>query len=360
MSGSSERTRESIGAVVIGATGYVGGEMLRLIASHPHFSLAAAVSESRGGDAVTEVFPHLTGTFDGLTFAKPADWMNRLERGTKLALFSAAPHGASARIVAEALQRAAQRNLDVHVVDCSADFRYADGGRYQEIYGSKHGALQLIDNFSCAVPEHSAESSSEHVGHPGCFATAILLGAVPLVASGLTSGPLFVTAITGSTGSGRSPQEGTHHPERHSNLYAYKPLAHRHAPELEALTEKATGQRAAFHFVPHSGPFSRGIYATLQASLAEGVPPGAVAGAFRKYYEGAAFVRIVDGQPKLKNVVASNYCHIGIGQAEGVVAVMSAIDNLVKGAAGGAVQWMNRLWSLPETSGLLSPATGWT
>lgn len=357
MSGSP--TTESIGAVVIGATGYVGGEMLRLIASHPHFSLAAAVSESRGGDAVTKVFPHLTGTFDGVSFADPRDWAHRLERGTKLALFSAAPHGASAQVVAEALETAAQRNLDVHVVDCSADFRYADGGRYQEIYGSKHQAPQLLNDFSCAVPEHWAGNASEHVGHPGCFATAILLGAVPLVASGLTSGPLFVTAITGSTGSGRAPQAGTHHPERHSNLYAYKPLAHRHAPELEALTEKATGQRAAFHFVPHSGPFARGIYATLQATLAEGARPGAVADAFRNYYEGAPFVCIVDGQPKLKNVVGSNWCHIGVGQTDGAVVVMSAIDNLVKGAAGGAVQWMNRLWSLPETSGLLSPATGW-
>jgi len=354
---------ESISAAVIGATGYVGGEMLRLIASHPHFSLAAAVSESRGGDAVTEVFPHLAGAFDGVSFVNPRDWVHRVERGTKLALFSAAPHGASAHVVAAALETAAERNLDVHVVDCSADFRYADGGHYQEIYGSKHQAPQLLADFTCALPEHMAHMAndpSKHVGHPGCFATAILLGAVPLVASGLTSGPLFVNAITGSTGSGRALQPGTHHPERHSNLYAYKPLAHRHAPELEALTEKATGQRVPFHFVPHSGPFSRGIYATLQATSVEGVTAGAVANAFRNYYEGAPFVHIVDGQPKLKNVVARNFCHIGIAQANGAVVVMSAIDNLVKGAAGGAVQWMNRLWSLPETSGLISPAAGWT
>lgn len=360
MSASPGSTGESIGAVVIGATGYVGGEMLRLIASHPHFTLAAAVSESRGGDGITEVFPHLTGAFDGVSFAKPADWMNRLESGTKLALFSAAPHGASAAVVAEALEAASRRNLDVHVVDCSADFRYADAGRYQEVYGSEHQAPQLLGDFSCAVPEHSAEISSRHIGHPGCFATAILLAAIPLADAGLASGPVFVTAVTGSTGSGRAAQAGTHHPERHSNLYAYKPLSHRHAPELEALTEKATGVRVAFHFVPHSGPFSRGIYATLQAALPEGAPAGAVTDAFRNYYERAPFVRIMDGQPKLKNVVASNYCHIGIVQANGVAVVTSAIDNLVKGAAGGAMQWMNRLWSLPESAGLISPATGWS
>lgn len=355
VNGSSER----IGTVVIGATGYVGGEMLRLVASHPHFSLAAAVSESRGGDGIAEVFPHLSGAFDGILFAKPGEWADRLERGTKLALFSAAPHGASAQVVAEALEAAARRNLSVHVVDCSADFRYADSGAYREVYGSDHAAPQLLGHFSCAVPEHMAENRSEHIGHPGCFPTAILLGAVPLVKGGFTSGPIFVTAVTGSTGSGRAAQPGTHHPERHSNLYAYKALAHRHAPELEALTEGATGHRVAFHFVPHSGPFSRGIYATLQASLAEGTPAGTVSDAFRNYYEGAPFVRIVDGAPKLKNVVGSNYCHIGIAEADGVVVVMSAIDNLVKGAAGGALQWMNRLWSLPETCGLTSTATGW-
>jgi N-acetyl-gamma-glutamyl-phosphate reductase common form len=360
VSASPRSTGDSIGAVVIGAGGYVGGEMLRLIASHPHFALAAAVSESRGGDPITEVFPHLTGTYDGVSFAKPADWMSSLERGTKLALFSAAPHGASAAVVAEALEAASRRNLDVHVVDCSADFRYADAGRYQEVYGSTHQAPQLLQDFSCAVPEHLAKSPSRHVGHPGCFATAILLAAVPLVGAGLASGPVFVTAVTGSTGSGRAVQAGTHHPERHSNLYAYRPLAHRHTPELETLTEKATGRSAAFHFVPHSGPFSRGIYATLQAALPTGAPTGAVADAFHNYYEGAPFVRIIDGQPKLKNVIASNYCHIGIAQANGVAVVTSAIDNLVKGAAGGAVQWMNRLWSLPEDAGLVLPATGWS
>ena len=356
MNGASEH----IAAVVIGATGYVGGELLRLVASHPQFSLAAAVSESRGGDRIADVFPHLAAVVDDVSFAKPGDWTDRLERGTQLALFSAAPHGASAKLVAAALEAAERRSLDVHVVDCSADFRYADTRSYQDVYGDTHGAPQLLDRFSCSVPEHSAAPRSEHVGHPGCFATAILLGAVPLVRAELTSGPVFVTAITGSTGAGRAPQSGTHHPERHSNLYAYKPLAHRHAPEIAALTEQATGQRVAFHFVPHSGPFSRGIYATLQATLSGGRPAGAVSDAFRNYYEGAPFVRIVDGQPKLKSVIGSNYCHIGITEAGGVAVVTAAIDNLVKGAAGGAVQWMNRLWSLPETSGLVFPATGWT
>jgi N-acetyl-gamma-glutamyl-phosphate reductase len=345
----------SISAVVIGATGYVGGEMLRLLAAHPAFALRAAVSEGRAGEQIAVVFPHLAEALAGLAFAKPGAWTDRLERGSNLALFSAAPHGASASVVAEALEAAAKRNLTAHVVDCSADFRYPDAASYQAVYRNAHAAPQLLDQFACALPEHAANIDSGHVGHPGCFATAVLLAVVPLVDSRLAAGPLFVTAVTGSTGSGKTVQAGTHHPERHANLYAYKPLSHRHLPEIERLAELATGQAVSIHFTPHSGPFSRGIYATLQAELAT----GAVRGAFESYYAGAPFVRVVDGAPKLKDVVGSNYCHIGIAEANGAVVVMSAIDNLLKGAAGGAVQWMNRLWSLPETTGLLAPATPW-
>jgi N-acetyl-gamma-glutamyl-phosphate reductase len=352
-------TADDISAVVIGATGYVGGEILRLSAAHPAFSLRAAVSESRAGERIAVAFPHLAEALAGLVFAKPGTWTDRLERGGNLALFSAAPHGASASVVAEALEAAAKRNLTAHVVDCSADFRYPDAASYQTVYGNTHAAPQLLDKFACAVPEHAANIDSTHVGHPGCFATAVLLAAVPLVDSGLAAGPLFVTAVTGSTGSGKTVQTGTHHPERHANLYAYKPLSHRHLPEIERLTELATGQAVAVHFTPHSGPFSRGIYATLQAELASGTAADAVRGAFESYYAGAPFVRVVDGAPKLKDVVGSNYCHIGIAEANGAVVVMSVIDNLLKGAAGGAVQWMNRLWSLPETTGLLAAAMPW-
>jgi N-acetyl-gamma-glutamyl-phosphate reductase common form len=346
-----------INAVVIGATGYVGGELLRLVSAHPRFALAAAVSESRAGEPIGAVFPHLAGACAGTAFAQPRKWTEALDRGSKLALFSAAPHGASAQLVSDALDTAGQRNLDVHVVDCSADFRYADAARYERVYKSAHAAPDLLGHFSCGVPEHLGSIGSEHVGHPGCFTTAILLAIVPL--AGLSTGTLFVTAVTGSTGSGRSAQPGTHHPERHSNLYAYKPLAHRHAPEIERLAELATGTAVSVQFVPQSGPFSRGIYATVQAQLRGDVAAFTVLEAFRDYYADAEFVHVVNGTPRLKDVVASNYCHIGIAAENGTVVVMSAIDNLVKGAAGGAVQWMNRLWSLPESSGLLASATPW-
>ena len=169
-----------------------------------------------------------------------------------------------------------------------------------------------------------------------------------------------MTGITGSTGSGKSPQDGTHHPERHSNLYAYKPLSHRHVPEVERLIEKATTRQITVNFVPQSGPFARGIYVVVQASLTDGASADAIRHEFDRQYADCEFVRVIDGTPRLKDVVASNYAHLGISVRDDSVVVICAIDNLVKGAAGGAIQWMNRLWSLPETSGLLAPAPAWT
>lgn len=349
-----------IPAAVLGATGYVGGELLRLIRAHPTFELAAAVSESRGGEAIGTVFPHLDSAWPDVHFSKPGDWVTTLDQGTDLALFSAAPHGASAALVSGTLEATAARGLRVHVVDSSADFRFADAAAWQQVYGEGHGAAALLDRFYCAVPEHASGTDRAHIGHPGCFATAILLAAVPLVDAGITNTPLFAAGVTGSTGSGRSPQAGTHHPERHSNFYAYKPLTHRHVPEVEALIANACGRGASVRFIPHSGPFARGIHVTLQAGLAEPVKADDLREAFSKYYRGAEFVRVVDGTPRLKDVVASNYCHIGVAVHDDSVVVMSVIDNLVKGAAGGAMQWMNRLWKLPETSGLLAAAPAWT
>jgi N-acetyl-gamma-glutamyl-phosphate reductase common form len=350
----------SISAVVLGSGGYVGGELLRLIAAHPEFELAAAVSESRNGEPIAATFSNLSPQYGARCFVGADNWLELIESGADLAMFSAAPHGASAAMVARALADAKKKELNMHVVDSSADFRYQEQRDYEAVYGSDHGAPALLGRFSCAVPEHMAECVTDHVGHPGCFATATLLAAVPLVASGLVQAELFVAGITGSTGSGRKPQAGTHHPERHSNLYAYKPLAHRHAPEVAALTKAATGQDTTIHFVPHSGPFARGIHVTIQAKTAGDVDVAEVRDVFRQAYARCPFVEVIDATPRIKDVVASNQCRIAVAGDDGSIVVMSAIDNLVKGAAGGAVQWMNRLFGLPETMGLMAPAPGWT
>jgi len=349
-----------IKAVVLGATGYVGGELLRLLADHPQFELCCAVSASRKGTTIAATFPNLAAAYGSQVFISHHNCLDTVDNGSQLALFSAAPHGASASLIATTLNAAAQKNLSVHVVDSSADFRYANQSDYESIYGATHGAPELLSQFHSGVPEHVSGTSSPHVGHPGCFATAVLLAAVPLLQSGLTESELFVTATTGSTGSGSTPQPGTHHPERHSNLYAYKPLAHRHAPEMASLAETASGRKTRVHFVPHSGPFARGIYATVQARTKADLSEQQLLAVFESAYADAPFVEIIAGTPRLKSVVASNMCQIGVAASEGSVAVMSTIDNLVKGAAGGAVQWMNRLWDLPETSGLTAAAPGWT
>ncbi len=350
----------SIPAVVLGGTGYVGGELLRLLASHPVFRVAAAISESRAGDAIGTAFPHLAFAYGKQAFVARGHAFDDIVDGASVALFSAAPHGASAKAVQSALAELTARNCDVHVVDASADFRFATLAGYEAVYGPGHGAPDLLPAFSSGLPEHVDGTPTPHVGSPGCFATTMLLAAVPLLRGTLTDGHLFASAITGSTGSGREAQPGTHHPERHSNLYAYKPLAHRHAPEVVALAERASGRRANLHFVPQSGPFARGIHLTLQARAADGVALADVRAAFEDAYGDAPFVELVDGTPRLKHVVASNRAQIGVALEGGTIAVLCVIDNLVKGAAGGAVQWMNRLWGLPETDGLLAAAPAWT
>ena len=248
----------------------------------------------------------------------------------------------------------------MHVVDSSADFRFARQHDWEAVYKAKHGAPQLLDRFICALPEHADDIHVAHVGHPGCFATASTLATVPLIVSGLTEAEVFISGVTGSTGSGKSPSAGTHHPVRNSNFYAYKPLAHRHAPEVAALAETASGRKTNVHFVPHSGPFARGIHVTLQAKAKKPVTEEQVRKVYEDAYAHAPFVQIVGGTPRLKDVVASNQCHISVATDGDTVVVMAAIDNLVKGAAGGAMQWMNRLWDLPQTSGLNAPAPGWT
>jgi len=228
------------------------------------------------------------------------------------------------------------------------------------VYKHAHGAPARIREFTCAVPEHLSKSPTPHVAHPGCFATATLLACVPLLALGLTDTRLFITGITGSTGSGRKPTDGTHHPHRHSDLYSYGALSHRHVPEIAACAKLATGVEAEFNFVPHSGPFARGIHVTVQASLKNSISTAQALEALQSYYKGCPFVRVAATAPRVKDVASSNYSNLSAVTNGHSIAVMSVLDNLNKGAAGGAIQWMNRLLGFAETTGLTSPAPGWT
>ncbi|MGH8323843.1 MAG: N-acetyl-gamma-glutamyl-phosphate reductase, partial [Steroidobacteraceae bacterium] len=231
---------------------------------------------------------------------------------------------------------------------------------YEAVYKHPHGAPARIAEFTCAVPEHLRKLETPHVAHPGCFATATLLASVPLLALGLVAPALFVSGVTGSTGAGRKPIEGTHHPVRHGDLYSYNALSHRHTPEIAACAHAASGVAADFAFVPHSGPFARGIHVTVQAALKSPLDTHSVLAALRDFYAHSPFIRVTERAPRVKETATSNYAHLSAAADGRTVAVMCVVDNLNKGAAGGAVQWMNRMFDLPESLGLTAPAPGWT
>jgi N-acetyl-gamma-glutamyl-phosphate reductase len=176
---------------------------------------------------------------------------------------------------------------------------------------------------------------------------------------GIVDGEVFAFGLTGSTGSGREPKETTHHPERHSNLFAYQPLVHRHVPEMTELAEKASGVRPEIHFVPHSGPFARGIHTTIQGDLRTPLDAEAIRSELSRFYAGSPLVRVVPGAPRVKDVAGSSYAHLGVAVEGDALAVFSVIDNLLKGASGGGVQWLNRMLGFPESAGLTQPAPGW-
>jgi N-acetyl-gamma-glutamyl-phosphate reductase common form len=349
----------TVPAIVLGGTGYVAGELLRLLAGHPRLELAAVLSDSQSGGGVESAFPHLAGCYPGLAFSGREDLERLVSEHPRVALLCAAPHGAAAPLLDEALIAAGQTGTELKVVDVSADFRFADGAAYEAVYGHPHGAPDRLAEFRCALPEHLAETPAGHVGHPGCFVTATLLAAVPLLKLGLVEPRLSVVAVTGSTGAGRTPTATTHHPARRSNLFAYSPLKHRHEPEMRALAAAASGVEAEIFFTPQSGPFARGIYATVQARLLREMETEEVRQALAGFYAGAPFVDVLADPPRLQDVVGTNRARLSVAASGDHLVVCSAIDNLVKGAAGGAIQWMNRLLGFPETAGLNVPGIGW-
>ncbi len=349
-----------IPTLVLGGTGYVAGELLRLVASHPRLALAAAVSESSPGGRLAVAFPHLEPVYPATTFVDADAAARLVATQPESAVLAAAPHGVSAALIDRLLAAAAAAGTRPRVVDVSADFRFADPAAYAAVYGRAHGAPARLAEFSCAVPEHLVSLATRHVAHPGCFATAMLLSIVPLLELGLVEPLFYVSAVTGSTGSGRTPVEGTHHPRRHSDLYAYGVLAHRHAPEVVAIARALTGRTVELNFVPHSGPFARGIHATTQARLLRPLTAEDVRAALAGFYAGQPFVRVQDEAPRLKDVVGSNYALLSASTNGATVAIMSVVDNLTKGAAGGAVQWLNRMYGWPQATGLAAPASGWT
>lgn len=345
--------------LILGGSGYVAGEMLRLVAQHPELALGGAISTSQAGEPIAATFGHLAGVYPDERFVSLEAVLERLGDAEHWVLLSAAPHGASAGIIAQVLDAADAAGVRVTAVDSSADFRFRDPEAYAAVYGHAHAAPARIPEFSCALPEHLAEIETPHAAHPGCFATSMLLGIVPLVAAELAASDFFVSAVTGSTGAGRTPRDTTHHPMRHNNLFAYQALKHRHAPEVGALVREATGHGIRLHFAPHSGPFARGIYATIFTTHSGSLTSADAVEALAEFYRDSAFVKVLAEPPRMKDIVASNYATLSAAVDGESLVVYCAVDNLVKGAAGGSIQWVNRLLGLPEQLGLTAPTAGW-
>jgi N-acetyl-gamma-glutamyl-phosphate reductase common form len=369
--------------LVVGGSGYVAGEALRLLAGHPRLLVAGVVSESQAGQPVAAAFPHLASAYPDVRFHAVEDLPRLIdlagEVAAECAALCAAPHGAAAKLVDLLLASAERAGARLRVVDLSADFRFAAAANYESVYGHAHGAPDRLAGFRCALPEHAdlafgtaaadappPLAAHGNIAHPGCFPTAVLLAAVPLLRLGWIEPSLQVVAVTGSTGAGRTPSPTTHHPARRSNLFAYSPLAHRHEPEMRGLAAAAVGAPVAIHFVPQAGPFARGIYATVQARLLRPARAGhdaeqaaAVRADLERFYAAAPFVDVLAEPPRLQDVVGSNRCRLGVAVAGDRLVAFSAIDNLTKGAAGGGIQWLNRLLGFPETAGLTQPGIGW-
>jgi N-acetyl-gamma-glutamyl-phosphate reductase common form len=351
----------AIPVVVLGGSGYVAGELLRLLSIHPRFQATGVVSSGHAGERVATAFPHLDGSAaDGLAFERFEQACERLRPGEPVGVFAATPHGTTAELLDAFLSRAENVGAPARAVDLSADFRLRDPETFAAIYGKRHGAPSRLASFVCALPEHRRERPPSHAAQPGCFTTATVLPVYPLLEARLCEGPVFVSAITGSSGSGRLPSTATHHPERRSNVRAYAPLTHRHEVEMrQLLAPAAGGEPPEVEFVPHSGPFARGIHATVRLTLRERATADEAVEVLNAYYGERSFVSASTSMPSLTEVVGTNRCRIGVATRDRTLVATSVIDNLVKGAAGGGVQWMNRLFGLDDAAGLRLAGLGW-
>ncbi|NND70589.1 MAG: N-acetyl-gamma-glutamyl-phosphate reductase [Rhodothermales bacterium] len=343
-------------AYILGASGFAAGELLRLLHGHPEIEPSRVVSASSPGKPIGELHPHLAAAYPDLLTTSIEECLAGQPPGERVAIFSALPHGFSAATVDDLVS--SLNGTDMYVVDMSADFRFEDQFTFEKIYGLPHPAPGRIPDYVCSIPEHSDHTDPRFVAHPGCFTTSVIIPVVPLIKTGHIK-HVMVSSVTGSTGSGRDPKPTTHHPVRANNLYSYKPLAHRHTREMEILSGRAGGGQLSVSFVPHSGPFARGIHSTIFARNDNNISTGDLLELLNSYYDSSPFIFVTNSPPRLKDVVGTNNCHISAQADDTTIVLFSVIDNLVKGASGGAIQWMNRMLGIPEETGLKHPGLGW-
>jgi N-acetyl-gamma-glutamyl-phosphate reductase len=330
---------------IFGGSGYGGAELLRLLLMHPRVEIVLVTANEQAGKAVGEVHRNLYGLTD-LRFSvapKDAESLKDLDF-----VFLSLPHGQAIDIVPNLPE-------EVKVIDLSGDFRLGDSEEFEKFYGREHTAMEAQKAFVYGLTETNREAikAASRISNPGCFATATLLGLAPLVAGGLIEGRVIVDAKTGSSGSGARPAANTHHPQRMNSFYAYKPFAHQHVPEIEQELRARGDWTSELVFMTHSLPVARGIFASIYAEAKSEMTADEVREVFAEFYKDSFFVRLVTGSPDINWVKTTNFCDIGIASRGRSLVVFTAIDNLVKGAAGQAIQNMNLMAGLDEKTGLI-------
>lgn len=330
---------------VVGGTGYTGVELLRLLAQHPNVELTAVTSRGEADTAVADMFPSLRGRVS-LKFTDPANAaLNKCDL-----VFFATPNGIAMQQAGELLQ------AGVKVIDLAADFRITDVAEWEKWYGMTHASPALVAEAVYGLPEVNRNKikSARLVANPGCYPTATQLGFLPLVEAGcIELDHLIADTKSGVSGAGRKAEVGILFAEAGDNFKAYGVSGHRHLPEIRQGLVRAAGQAVGLTFVPHLTPMIRGIHATLYARLSKEVDLQAL---FEQRYAGEPFVDVLPARshPETRSVRAANVCRIAVHRPQGgdTVVVLSVIDNLVKGAAGQAVQNMNIMFGFEETAGL--------
>ncbi|WP_371376917.1 N-acetyl-gamma-glutamyl-phosphate reductase [Sporomusa aerivorans] len=335
---------------IVGATGYTGAELLRILASHPAAEVLYITSESQPGTGIHEIYPHLT-RFYTKTLASLAD-LEKIALESEV-IFIGLPHGHAMEVG----RKATAINPQVKIIDLGADYRFKNHAIYEQWYKVEHTHKEARAVYGLTELYRSQVKDAAIIGNPGCYTTASILALAPLVKYKLVDlKSLIIDAKSGVSGAGRGLSLGSHFTEVFESVKAYNVAGHRHTPEIEAVLGEIAGQELVINFTPHLIPVARGILSTCYANLKDGVSPEAVDEAYRAAYSGEYFIRLLGrgAYPVTKNTRGTNFCDIGwhIDNRTGRIIAIAAIDNLVKGAAGQAVQNMNVIFNLDEKTGL--------
>jgi N-acetyl-gamma-glutamyl-phosphate reductase len=335
---------------IVGASGYGGGELVRLLCRHPQVALAHLTAESRKAEAYGEVFPNLRGFVSRVT--EDAD-LEAIGADSDVVFF-ALPNGLPMTLVPKLGARA-------KVIDLGADFRFRNPATYQRWYKTPHACPDLLAGAVYGQPELHRQETREAriIGNPGCYPTAALIAAAPFLQSGVVERDgIIVDAKSGVSGAGRGASLGTHFSEVNENVKPYNVAAHRHSPEIEQEVAALAGGPMSVTFTPHLIPMTRGILATVYLRLAHSMSTAEAEGILMEAYAREPFVRVLPGGlPQTKATYGSNYCDVAVrvDDRARLLIVMAAIDNLVKGASGQAIQNMNIMFGFPEPMGLDAP-----